>query len=188
MRAHQAASSASSAREKWTRPLVVGPSPVITPSRTMVRAWAAVLRQEIGVSMAPIGSADLGTRGRHRLHFSFSCSGPAFPCGRKRVVNDSKPHREIFRWLPIGRCDLPQRFTAPAIAGRSGVVRRINGNIGAIQGSETIMVFSLAGQRLGKKMLGVPAWRRRIFPFCGSRFRCAVRARYICARRIHPAT
>src|SRR4029077_7469809 len=46
MRAHQAASSASSAREKWMRPLVGGPSPVMTPSRTMVRAWAAVLRQE----------------------------------------------------------------------------------------------------------------------------------------------
>src|SRR5258708_8098170 len=46
MRAHQAASSASSAREKWIRPLVVGPSPVITPSRTIVSAWAAVLRQD----------------------------------------------------------------------------------------------------------------------------------------------
>ena len=32
----------------------------------------------------------LGTRGRHRLHFSISFSDPAFPCGRKRVVNDSK--------------------------------------------------------------------------------------------------
>ena len=46
MRAHQAASSASSAREKWIRPFVVGPSPVITPSRTIVSAWAAVWRQE----------------------------------------------------------------------------------------------------------------------------------------------
>src|SRR3954452_25572276 len=46
MRAHQAASSASSAREKWIRPLVVGPSPVITPSRTIASAWAAGLRQD----------------------------------------------------------------------------------------------------------------------------------------------
>jgi hypothetical protein len=28
------------------RPLVVGPSPVITPSRTIVSAWAAVWRQD----------------------------------------------------------------------------------------------------------------------------------------------
>src|SRR5260221_8183390 len=42
------------------RPLVVGPSPVITPSRTIVRASAAVLRQEIfDGSRAPIGSATL---------------------------------------------------------------------------------------------------------------------------------
>src|ERR1700743_2282058 len=47
MRSHQAASWLSSAREKWTRPLVVGPSPVITPSRTTASACAAVFRQEI---------------------------------------------------------------------------------------------------------------------------------------------
>src|ERR1700737_2692098 len=60
MRAHQAASSASSSREKCTRPLVVGPSPVITPSRTTPRARAAVSRQEIvDGSSAPVGSSDL---------------------------------------------------------------------------------------------------------------------------------
>src|SRR3954462_12663548 len=60
MRAHQAASSESRVREKWMRPLVVGPSPVITPSRTMVSAWAAVLRQEIFEgSSAPMVSANL---------------------------------------------------------------------------------------------------------------------------------
>jgi hypothetical protein len=42
------------------RPFVVGPSPVITPSRTIVSACAAVLRQEIfDGSSAPIGSAGL---------------------------------------------------------------------------------------------------------------------------------
>jgi hypothetical protein len=39
---------------------VVGPSPVITPSRTIVSACVAVLRQEIfGISVAPISSATL---------------------------------------------------------------------------------------------------------------------------------
>src|ERR1700738_1949432 len=61
MGAHQVASSASSAREKWIRPLVVGPSPVITPSRTTASASAAVSRQEIfDGSGAPPGSANLG--------------------------------------------------------------------------------------------------------------------------------
>jgi len=60
MRAHQAASAASSSREKCTRPIVVGPSPVITPSRTTVSARAAVLRQEIlDGSSAAVGSASL---------------------------------------------------------------------------------------------------------------------------------
>jgi hypothetical protein len=45
-----------------TRPLVVGPSPVMTPSRTTVRAWAAVFRQEIlEGSSAEIGSAKLAS-------------------------------------------------------------------------------------------------------------------------------
>src|SRR5215210_5889959 len=61
MRSHHAASKASSAREKCMRPLVVGPSPVITPSRTTLRAWAALSRQEIAFgSSAPSGSANLG--------------------------------------------------------------------------------------------------------------------------------
>src|SRR5436305_8205623 len=47
MRAHHAASNASAAREKCTRPSVVGPSPVITPSRTTPSAKAALSRQEI---------------------------------------------------------------------------------------------------------------------------------------------
>src|SRR5579871_4149940 len=47
MRVHQATSSASIAREKWTRPRVVGPSPVMTPSRTTASARAAVSADEI---------------------------------------------------------------------------------------------------------------------------------------------
>src|ERR1700760_2811930 len=67
MRSHQATSWASSSREKWTRPLVVGPSPVITPSRTTVSARAAVSRQEIlegsraeAVSADMANGADMG--------------------------------------------------------------------------------------------------------------------------------
>src|SRR3978361_198676 len=92
MRAHQAASSASSVREKWMRPLVVGPSPVITPSRTMVRAWAAVLRQDgwsaLDVSADVAANLALGADIVCTSQFLFQI--PAFPCGRKRVVNHSK--------------------------------------------------------------------------------------------------
>src|SRR6266567_691107 len=96
MRAHQAASSASSSREKCTRPLVVGPSPVITPSRTMVRACAAVSRQEISDgSRAPIGSASPGVEADIGVLF-FLLPVPAIHAGRKRVVNDSKLATFVF--------------------------------------------------------------------------------------------
>src|ERR1700760_1858843 len=91
MRAHQAASSASSAREKCARPLVVGPSPVSTPSRTMVSARAAVLRQ-VG-SGTPIASTLFSTL----LDFAdivtvtlLSSVSFLWSRGSKRVVNDSK--------------------------------------------------------------------------------------------------
>src|ERR1700744_721781 len=59
MRSHHATSSASSSREKCTRPRVVGPSPAMTPSRTIVSARAAVSRQEISEgSKAEIDSAE----------------------------------------------------------------------------------------------------------------------------------
>src|ERR1700740_617074 len=89
MRAHQSASSASSEREKCTRPLVVGPSPVITPSRTMVRAWAAVSRQDGSRDDDSTDfSTDLGSAA-DIVHFQISSDRPAFSCGRKGVVNDS---------------------------------------------------------------------------------------------------
>jgi hypothetical protein len=58
----------------------------------MVSACAAVFRQEIlGVSVAPISSATLAAEAViGTVLFWFSSSGPAFPCGRKRMVNDSK--------------------------------------------------------------------------------------------------
>jgi hypothetical protein len=45
-------------------------------------------------------------------------------------------HFEIFRWLPIGRCDIGHgsgqgTLNAPSGAKRPGVVRAIKGNIGA---------------------------------------------------------
>src|SRR5438105_1616045 len=106
MRVHQAASSASSAREKWMRPLVVGPSPVITPSRTMVSACAAVWRPD-GSGASDV-SADVsvvlavGAGIIALLNFFFQVQH--FHTGHERAVNDSKLAFPDF-WLPIGRCD-----------------------------------------------------------------------------------
>src|ERR1700719_3313139 len=99
MRTHQAASSASSAREKCTRPLVVGPSPVNTPSRTIVSAWAEVLRQ-VG-SGTPIAStlldlaADIVTV---TLLSSVSCSGRG-PVNEWLTIRNRD--RSISKWLLI---------------------------------------------------------------------------------------
>src|ERR1700744_3605818 len=104
MRSHQAASWLSSAREKWTRPLVVGPSPVITPSRTTASACAAVFRQEIfegskATSETSDGSARAASGadiGSYSFQLLSTCSWPAFFRGRKRVVNDSKLAPRVF--------------------------------------------------------------------------------------------
>src|SRR5882757_3836410 len=93
MRAHQAASAASSSREKCTRPLVVGPSPVMTPSRTMVSAWAADSRQD--GSRAPIDSTPLVVEAVI-VPLLGSWSGSAWPPGREWVVNDLKPALRVF--------------------------------------------------------------------------------------------
>src|SRR6266851_7369945 len=82
------------------RPLVVGPSPVITPSRTIVSACAAVLRQEIfDGSSAPIGSAmwatgaDIG-----RFLFSFSCSrSQHVHAGVNEWLTIRKSHRVVLK-------------------------------------------------------------------------------------------
>src|ERR1700690_3806550 len=108
MRAHQAASKASSAREKCTRPLVVGPSPVITPSRTTVRASAALSRQEISEgSSAPIGSAGLD-RGADIAGSSsqFLVLGQHFHAGVNEWLTSGNSGRDIFRWLLICRGDI----------------------------------------------------------------------------------
>src|SRR5580704_14412660 len=105
MRAHQAASKASSAREKCTRPLVVGPSPVITPSRTTQRASAALSRQEIPEgSSAPIGSASLD-RGADIAGSSsrFLGLGQHFHAGVNEWLTNRNWGRDIFRWLLICR-------------------------------------------------------------------------------------
>src|SRR3954447_5672593 len=100
MRAHQAASSASIAREKCTRPFVVGPSPVITPSRTMVSACAAVSRQDgsrdgDSTDFSTDFSTDLDAAA-DIVHFQISSDRPAFSCGRKEVVNDSMRGSRLF--------------------------------------------------------------------------------------------
>src|ERR1043166_7620611 len=108
MRAHQAAASASSAREKWIRPLVVGPSPVITPSRTMVSAWAAVLRQDgcgtsdVSVDVSVVLAVGAGIVAL--LDFFFRSSISIRGMNERLTIRNW--HFEIFRWLPIGRCDI----------------------------------------------------------------------------------
>src|SRR3954464_13816586 len=86
------------------RPLVVGPSPVITPSRTMVRACAAVFRQEIFEVTAAVGSAGIAT-----LLFFFS-GLKHFHAGVNERLMDRHRKGVFFRWLPIGRCDLNHGF------------------------------------------------------------------------------
>src|ERR1700755_2322103 len=142
MRAHQAASSASSAREKWTRPLVVGPSPVNTPSRTIVSARAEVLRQ--GGSGTPIASTgfstllDLADIITVTLLSSVSCSGRA-PVNEWLTIR----HRDlsISKWLLIGR--IYSRTGSGATArGGTGVVEAIKGDIWAIPAFTDTVVFS----------------------------------------------
>src|SRR5712671_5238852 len=104
MRTHQAASAASSSREKCTRPLVVGPSPVITPSRTTVNARAAVSRQEIfDGSSAAVGSASLGMGADIGTVLGFffwvSISMPRV----NEWLTIGNLDREFFKGLPIGR-------------------------------------------------------------------------------------
>src|ERR1700712_219620 len=169
MRAHQAASSASSAREKCMRPLVVGPSPVITPSRTTVRARAAVLRQEIFEgSTTPTGSAslsagaDIGT-----FLLSVSCSGPACSRGRKRGVNDSKPASRVFQdVLLVGRLG-PADLGAIAPCSGAGAARKRQYR--GKPALPTAVVFSPQGH--GAKQSAMSSrWRRRTFPFFGPPF------------------
>src|SRR4051812_34651954 len=121
MRAHQAASSASSAREKWMRPLVVGPSPVMTPSRTMVRAWAAVSRQDgsgTPFSAALVLGADIvGLLNSLVL-------GHLVHAGVNEWLTIRNRRFDILRWLPICRF-LP----LPGSAGRdAGHTRRKRGS------------------------------------------------------------
>src|ERR1700744_6093332 len=137
MRAHQAASSASSAREKCTRPLVVGPSPVSTPSRTMVSAWADVLRQ-VG-SGTPVAStllyfADIVTV---TLPSSVSSSGRG-PVNEWLTIRNRD--LSISRWLLIGRI-----YSRMGSATGAGVVEAIKGNIGAIPAFAGIAVISPQG-------------------------------------------
>src|SRR5258705_12785793 len=52
------------------RPLVAGPSPVITPSRTMPRAYTATSRSSLfDISTAPISSSDISTKADIVLFF-----------------------------------------------------------------------------------------------------------------------
>src|ERR1700680_2799946 len=64
------------------RPLVVGPSPVITPSRTMPRAYTATSRSPLfDISTAPISSSGIPTKADIVLFSSFSSRSQHFHAG-----------------------------------------------------------------------------------------------------------
>src|SRR5260370_11605041 len=138
MRAHQAASSRSSSRAKCTRPLVVGPSPVITPSRTIVRACAAVSRQD--GSRAPFGWAALEVEADISFTSQFLFPDQHFHSRVNDWLTIRNPLRENFRWLPICRdeaCVGSRRRQAG-----DGVLRGIKGDIGASKACTAIGIFS----------------------------------------------
>src|SRR4051794_6214681 len=170
MRAHQAASSASSAREKWIRPLVVGPSPVMTPSRTMVSAWAAVLRQE-GWSTADASTvlelaADIACTSQF-LFWIQHCDA-----GVNEWLMIRNLHSEIFKWLPIGRGDICHGSVERAMNARStipwqpgtGFMGAIKGDIGAIRVITAAVDFS-SQERRSQEDARSSLVRRRISPF-----------------------
>src|SRR5712672_668486 len=138
MRAHHAASSASSAREKWMRPLVVGPSPVMTPSRTMVSACAAVLRQDGWSAPGNSAALALGADIITLLGFLF-WAGQHFHAGVNEWLTIRNSGFDSFRWLPI--CRLPFIPVRGAATG-PGVMAAIKGDIGAEAGFSTVVVFS----------------------------------------------
>src|SRR6267142_2046301 len=88
------------------RPLVVGPSPVITPSRTIVRASAAVLRQEISDgSRAPTRSAGIPAEAVIVFSFVFFHSQQSTP-GMNEWLTIRSLARVFCKQLLIGRCDV----------------------------------------------------------------------------------
>src|SRR5229473_3977758 len=149
------------------RPLVVGPSPVMTPSRTIVSACAAVLRQEIfDGSSAPIGSAmwatgaDIG-----RFLFSFSCSrSQHVHAGVNEWLTIRKSHRVVFKGLRICRCDV--RHGSRQLQGSQpppAAVGRASGNTGAIGLWRPLWFFRRTGA-VQKKMLEPPGDGEGFYP------------------------
>src|SRR5258708_1021756 len=149
------------------RPLVVGPSPVITPSRTIVSASAAVLRQEIfDGSGAPVGSA-MGATGADIGSFLFS-----FSCSRSQHVHAGliewftirQLHRVGFKGLRLCRCDI--RHGSRRSQGsqpRAAAMGRASGNTGAIGLWRPLWFFRRTGA-VQKKMLEPPGIGEGFYP------------------------
>jgi hypothetical protein len=57
------------------------------------------------------------------------------------------PHFEIFRWLPIGRCDIGHGSGQRLPDGGPGVMSGIKGNIGAERLISAMLDFSSQGPR-----------------------------------------
>jgi hypothetical protein len=116
----------------------VGPSPVITPSRTIVSAWAAVWRQDgcgtsdvsvdVSADVSKVLAVGAGIVALLNFFFRSSISIP----GMNERLTIRNWQFEIFRWLPIGRCDIGHGSGhSGLVAKRPGVMRAIKGNIGA---------------------------------------------------------
>src|SRR6185437_11199397 len=98
-------------------------------------------------NLGGLDSADgfgVGNRGRHWYSSHFSCSGPAFSCGRKRLVNDSKLRSRVF-WTVADWSLISRLAGRGKVAGRSGNNATSKRHHSGNQDFETITVFSLSG-------------------------------------------
>jgi hypothetical protein len=134
--------------------LVVGPSPVITPSRTIVSAWAEVSRQDgsrDGDSTDLCAAADI-------VHFQISSDRPAFSCRRKGVVNDSVRGSRLFEIVANWSLSGPFWFWE-ATGERDGSHKRLSrGNHARIAPVEMFR----RRRRCNKKVLGNQAFKEGI--------------------------
>src|SRR4029077_9055425 len=75
------------------RPLVVGPSPVITPSRTMPSAHTATSQSFFDISTALASSSDIPAK--VHIGLLFLLPDPCISCRRQRAVKVTSPFGHI---------------------------------------------------------------------------------------------
>ena len=81
-----------------------GPSPVITPSRTIVSAWAAVWRQD-GCGTSDVSAVLAVGAGIVALLNFFFISSISIRGMNERLTIETGISR-FLAWLPIGRCEV----------------------------------------------------------------------------------